>query len=125
MLDLLLSAGDDVLERSTEQLEVSRLSKKLGQPFMITVKSLTLSEFSNAGTGDERIVHILLKGVTEPDLSSEALRKKFTPKERKTPLTPVELVKVLFLPGEIFNIYNAISDLSGFSDDAVAKIEKN
>ena len=64
-------------------------------------------------------------GVVDPDLTSEALRKKYTPDNRKTPLTPVEVVEKILQPGEVVNLYSAITELSGFGDDAVAKIEKN
>lgn len=125
MLDLLLGAGDDLLERPEEEIEVSRLSKKLGSPFIMRIKALTLKELNEVPSGTDRAAHIVLKGVIEPDLTADALCRKYTPKERKTPLTPVEVINKLFLPGEVINVYTAITDLSGFGEDAVEKIEKN
>jgi hypothetical protein len=125
MIDLLLGASDAVLERPEDEFEVSRLTKILGQRFAIKAHALTMPEFDEIKPGIDRPVHIVLKAALDPDFTSEALRKKYTPEGRKTPLTPVELMKKLLLPGEIINLYNAVSDLSGFGDDAVAKIEKN
>ena len=75
--------------------------------------------------GEKFKTHIILAAVTDPDLKSKQLREKFTPEGRKNPLTPVELVETLLLPGEAVNLYNSIMDLSGFGDDAVEKIVKN
>ncbi len=125
MIDLLLGAGDKVMERPEEELEVSRLSKVLGAPFKMRVRALTGNELSNMPTGEDFAAHVVLQGVMDPDLRHEELRKKYTPEGRKTPITPAELVKILFLPGEIQNIRLAVMELSGYSDDALRKIEKN
>lgn len=69
--------------------------------------------------------HVILKAVEEPDLYSNELARKLTPKDRNTPLTPVEVVDELFLPGEIVNLYNMVMELSGYGQDSVAKIKKN
>ena len=125
MIDLLLGAGDEITERPEEELEVSRLSKLLGAPFLMQAHALTMKEIGDAPSGDDRGAHIILAGISDPDFRNEALRRKYTPPERKTPLTPVELIQKLLLPGEVMNTYNSIMDLSGFGSDAVERIEKN
>ena len=124
MLDLLLGA-ENITERPEDEVEVTRLSKKLGQPFILKIKALTMREFDAVPVGADRPAHIVLAGVTEPSFASEQLRKKYTPAGRQTPITPVELINTLLLPGEVINTYNAITELSGFGEGAVAKIEKN
>lgn len=125
MIDLLLAADTSKLtELPTEKLKVSRLDKD-GKKFAITIKALTMNQFDALPRGDDFKLHVVLNGVVDPDLRDKRLAEKLTPSDRKTPLTPTEVVSKLFLPGEIINIYNAITELSGFGDNAVEKIEKN
>ena len=124
MMDLLLGAGDKITERQEETVDVSRLSKLLGSRFTVTLHSLSMAEFDSLPKEDWG-VHVILLAASDPNFKDETLRRHFTPEGRKTPLSPVELVKTLFLPGEIVNMRNIVSDLSGFGDDAVEKIEKN
>lgn len=125
MLDLLLGASEKVTERPTGEFEVSRLSKILGEKFMLKAKALTMSELEAFPKGEKFKIHVIVTGISEPDLKNKDLREKFTPTGRKNPLTPVELVETLFLPGEVSNLYNAIMELSGFGDDAIEEIVKN
>lgn len=127
IVDLLLAADSSKLaDLPTTTIEVSRLSKLLGATFEFEVHALTLQEFDELAErkGDFR-VHAILMALSEPIFSNVELCKKFTPKERKTPLTADELLKKLLLPGEIVNAYNEVSKLSGFTDDAIEVVEKN
>ena len=47
------------------------------------------------------------------------------PEGRNAKLTPAETVNALLLPGEAVNLYNAITDLSGFGEDSIKDIRKN
>lgn len=126
MIDLLLAADTSKLaDAPAAELEVSRLSKIFGQKFIITVKALTIRQFDALPRGDDFKVHVILAAVTDPDFRDKQLAEKFTPKDRKTPLTPVEVISHLLLPGEIMNIYSEITDISGYGAGAVEKIEKN
>lgn len=126
MIDLLLAADTSkITEIPTEELTVSRLSKIFGQEFKITIQALTVRQFDSLPRGDDFRAHVILEATKDPNFRDPKLCEKFTPPNRKTPLTPVEVINKLFLPGEVVNIYNAITELSGFGDDAVAKIEKN
>ena len=126
MIDFLLNAGDDVIDRQTAEFEIKRLSEKFGEPFVITAKSLTLMEYDGLmREGSDRTASIVVAATTDPDFGNAALRQKFTPNGRKTPLTPVEVVKKLLLPGELVTLATQILNMSGFGDNAVEKIEKN
>ena len=37
----------------------------------------------------------------------------------------IEVGNALFLPGEVVNLYNAITDLSGFGEESIKNIRKN
>ena len=71
-----------------------------------------MAEMDALPKGEKFKTHIILAAVTDPDLKSKQLREKFTP-EGQNPLTPVELVETLLLPGEVVNLHNSIMDLSG------------
>jgi len=124
MIEMLLGSGVDLTERPTAEFEVSRLTKKIGQPFMVKAQALTMREFDDVPKETFK-EHVILKAVTDPDFKSPELAAKLKPAGRKTALTPVEVIDELFLPGEIVNLYNCITELSGYGDDAVVKIQKN
>lgn len=126
MLDMLLAADVGIFTDTPQsELEVSRLSKALGGPFIITVRALSFREFDRLPKGDDFKAHAILTATAEPVFKDQQLAQKLTPKDRKSPLTPVEVVYTLLLPGEVANIFNEISRLSGYDDEAVARIEKN
>jgi hypothetical protein len=126
MIDLLLAADASKLtELPTEELEVSRLSNLFGQKFLITVKALTLKQIEALPRGEDHRLHAILEATIDPDFRDQQLAKKFTPPGRKALFTPVEVINHLFLPGEIFNIFTVINELSGYGEETVRKLEKN
>lgn len=124
MLEMLLGSGADLAERPTGEFEVSRLSKKIGQPFIVKAQALTVREFDDLPKESFK-EHVILNAVTDPDFRNKDLAAKLKPAGRKSVLTPIEVIDALLLPGEIVNLYNGITELSGFGEDAVAKIQKN
>ena len=88
-----------VTERPTGEFEVSRLSKILGEKFMLKAKALTMSELEAFPKGEKFKIHVIVTGISEPNLKDKELRDKYTPAGRKNPLTPVELVETLFFAG--------------------------
>ena len=65
----------------------------------------------------EMQIMTVLAGVKEPDLKDKKLLEKFNAP------TPKELLQKLLLSGEITNLYNVISELSGYGPDSVAEIK--
>ena len=59
----------------------------------------------------------VLAGVKEPNLKNKELMEKFNAP------TPKELLQKLLLSGEITNLYNVISELSGYGPDSVAEVK--
>lgn len=124
MIDMLLGSGINVTARPTAEFEVSRLSEEIGQPFMIRARALTAREMDDLPMENLK-EHTILEAVIEPEFRDKRLAEKFRPEGRKSPLTPVEVVNALLLPGEVVNLSNGIMELSGFSKNAVEKIRKN
>lgn len=118
-LELLLKSNPQNLPE--KQIKLKRLSKECGGDVIFSLKALTynrVAEIKNAHTGREMEVHILLAGVTSPDLKSEELKKKYNA------VTPAEMVKVMLLPGEIEDISREIEKLSGYRVATVEEVKK-
>lgn len=132
ILDLLLKADLTKIRRPIKNVEIKRLSEVLGETVVFKCEALDAEkfneiqenalqinekgEFESINTSEMQIFAIL-EGVKEPNLKSRELMDKFGA------VTPKELIKALLLPGEISNLYSMISDLSGFTKDAVAEIK--
>ncbi len=126
-LDLLLASNLDKITRPAKEVEIKRLSGLTGGKVIFSCEALTTDEFFDiqetvSRSKSENVINeiklfTLLKGVKSPDLKSKELMDKFdVPK-------PTEVVKKLLLPGEIQDIYDIISSLSGFGEDAVEEIK--
>ncbi|WP_127506235.1 phage tail assembly chaperone [Paenibacillus humicus] len=127
-LDLLLKIDQSKMVRPTKKVEIPRLSKEAGDKVIFTLQALThdeQEEISDISAGDGEIdqgalrAHTIIKGLVDPSLKSTELLKHFgaaTPKDL--------LLKTNFLlTGEVAILYNEISELSGFSADAVTELK--
>jgi hypothetical protein len=130
-LDLLLKLNPEQMSRPSKKIEMKRLSQVLGEKVIFTCQAIYSDKFAeiqeqavkigngqieNIDTGEIQTFTVL-EGVKEPNLKSKELREKFN-----CP-TPKELVKNLLLPGELTQLYNIISDLSGFGSNTVEEIK--
>ena len=77
-----------------------------------------LSEIERDHEEDQE-VYVVLESVVEPNLKDSELRKKYKVAGYD------ELVKEIFLPGELKRIANHVYTLSGYGADGVKKLEKN
>lgn len=125
LVDILLNADTNaVLAEKTEKYEVERLSKILGEKFVLTLKAIPAKRYSEIQTtainmnGKRKSVDLykmqmltLNEGIKEPNLAEPNLLKKFGA------TTPFDMYEKLFLAGEITNITNKISTLSGYSEE--------
>jgi hypothetical protein len=131
-LDLLLKSDVTKIKRPVKKVEIKRLSELLGESVVFNCEALDAEKFNEIQEGalmisekgefenintSELQIFTLIEGVKEPNLKSKELLEKFSA------VTPKELVKKLLLPGEISNLYNIISDLSGFNKDNVVEIK--
>jgi hypothetical protein len=134
VLDLLLGSDMGIIKLPTRQVEISRLTEAFGTPFIVTCRALSPEKYEEvqdmavkvSGKDVDLDVNLLqtfvvIEGVVDGDgkpmLKNKDLLTKFKAQ------TPKELVKKLFLSGEIANIYGAISELSGFGEDAVKEVK--
>lgn len=117
-LELLLRA--DIPNLPEKEIKIKRLSTLCGAPVVFRLRALPYNRAAEL-TRDQRDdmnVHILLAGVTEPDLKSKELLEKYGA------VTPAELVKKMLLPGEIEDISRAVERLSGYRTSTVEEIKK-
>lgn len=127
-LDLLLKLDESKIKKPTKKVEIKRLSEILGEKVIFTCEAVSaarMAEIQEMALDvenqqidvQEMQLMTVLAGVKEPDLKNKELLEKF-----HAP-TPKELLQKLLLAGEITNLYNVISELSGFNKDAVAEVK--
>ena len=127
LVDVLLNTDvNEVLAEKTEEYEVERLSKVLGEKFVLILKSIPAKRYSEIQTtainikGKSKDLYkmqmlTLNEGIKEPNLADTNLLKKFNA------TTPFDMYEKLFLAGEITDIANKISALSGYSEEEKQK----
>lgn len=134
VMDLLLGSDVGEIKLPTKKVEITRLSEAYGAPFVLTCKALTPSKFEEVQDmavsvkgkdADIEItllqVLVVMEGVMDgndkPMFKNKELMLKF-----KAP-SPKDLVKTLLLSGEIAKIYETVSGLSGFGENAVKEVK--
>ena len=134
ILDLLLGSDIGEIKRPTNQMEIVRLSKLYGAPFIITVSALSPDKYEEVQDmavsikGKEADIEITLlqllvvmEGVVDP--SGKPMFKNKDLMQKFKASTPKELIRKILLSGEIANIYAEISNLSGFGDGSVKEVK--
>lgn len=134
VLDLLLGSDIGEIKLPTKEMEILRLSQVYGKPFVITVSALSPDRYEEVQDmavsikGKDADIEIsmlqilvVLEGVLDPTgkplFKNKDLMAKFKVK------TPKELIRKMLLSGEIANIYQVVSDLSGFGDEAIKEVK--
>lgn len=124
IIDLLLETDVEKLAASNAQAcEVKRLSRALGQPFIVTCKPLTNEQIAHIGEVSKTNVDMKLNVVIEACRLED---KRFSNKELMDKFKvarPLDLLNKLFLPGEIAKLYDVVNDISGYTRDAVKEIK--
>lgn len=125
LVDVLLNADTNaILAEKTEEYEVKRLSEILGEKFVLNLKAIPAKRYSEIQTtainvnNKRKSVDLykmqmltLNEGIKEPNLADPNLMKKFGA------TTPFDMYEKLFLAGEITDIANKISALSGYNEE--------
>lgn len=119
---LLETDAEKLKEKDQTELEITRLSVMLGEPFKVTCMTLT----------EEQVNHVL-EISKERDFKQnfilEACRiegRRLNDKELLAKFgvpSAKEVVGKLFRPGEIAAIYNTINKLCGYSEDTVVEVK--
>lgn len=130
-MDLLLKIDTTKLVRPEKEVEITRLSAIVGEKFTINCHGLTATEFSELQESvslntdgnidlDKNIqVQTVIKGVSDPEFTNQQVIEHFGA------VNATEAVNNIFLPGEISSIYTTITELSGFSRDAVKDVKNS
>lgn len=129
LIDKLLQMDKSkLMEMPTREVEMPRLSQVLGENFTVKCRAIDGERYADIQRsaidlnkkGGLRNINLyemqvltVIDGVVEPSLKDERLLAYFGC------VTPKELVKKLFLAGEIAELSNVITELSGYdkSDD--------
>lgn len=134
-LSLLLNAdAKKIEERSTAKMEIPRLSAALGAPFVVELQTIDPELYTsiqeNAVDLDKKgrvsgiktyalTVKTCVEGIKDPSMKDKALMKKLGA------ATPIDLVKKLFLAGEIDDIAKKIGELNGYNREDTDEAVKN
>lgn len=124
ILDLLLETDVEKLQKDHKKsYEVKRLSKALGKKFTVTCMPLTNEQIVHIGEISKNNMDMKFNAVLECcNIEGKSLKDKQLMDKFKA-VTPAELLDKLFLPGEVYELYNVINDLSGYGKDAVKEIK--
>ena len=134
ILDLLLGSDIGEISLPTKHIEIKRLSKVYGAPFIVTCKALSPEKYEEvqdmavnvSGKDVDLDVNLLQMFVVLEGVVDEAGKPMFKNKDLMAKFkasTPKELIKKVLLSGEIANLYGEISELSGFGEDAVVEVK--
>lgn len=126
ILDLLLEADPTKLkEKAKKDYEIKRLSRLLGEKFIVTCYPLTHEQVTHIGEISKNNTDAKLNAILEAcRLSGHKLGDQQLMEKYKA-ATPKELVVNLFLPGEVYSLYETVNQLSGYGRDAVAEIKNS
>ena len=117
-MDLLLKLDKSKLKRQTQEVEIKRLSKILGETFVTNCQGITANEFQEMKDSKTPNEDMVVKGTIEPEFSSLKIIEYYGV------TSAVEAVQKIYLPGEIAAIAGIITGLSGFGNDSVTEVKK-
>lgn len=127
-LSLLLSSNTDKFKKPTKEVELTRLTEALGEPFLCTVQAIDMNQFKEIlrQTGETRnaesniqVAELAVKmGLIDPKLTDKELQRHFNAPNYK------ELMNKMFLTGEIMELSEAIMDISKLNPEEKKEIKK-
>lgn len=124
---LAVDAGK-IKERATKEIEIPRLSKLMGEPFVIKLRQIPtkrMQEIQDMALSidkngklekvktNEMQLMMICDGIANKEFDDREVLKRFGAATRK------DLFQTLFNAGEISGIYKKVSDLCGYGDEAV------
>lgn len=127
-LSLLLLSSTDKFRKPTKEVEITRLSELVGEPFVCTVQAIDMNQFKeilretgesgNAESSMEVAQLAVKMGLIDPKLTDKELQKHFNAPNYK------ELMNKMFLTGEIMELSEAIMEVSKLTPEEKKKIKK-
>ena len=131
---LLAADAGKITKKATKDMEIPRLSKLLGEPFILHLRQISARRVREIQDGAIRMdgkgrpesvdnyglqIRLLCDGITNEDFDNRDVLKHYGAATRK------DLFEILFDAGEVQDISNTISELCGFGDKAEdAKVEE-
>lgn len=117
-------------ERPTAKLEIQRLSKMAGEPFVVTLRAIPAGRymefmgnaFNSKGALDTTKVYraqvmIALTGLVDPSMKDKDLQEHYGAS------TPEDLIETVFVGAEITAMAEKILEISGLSGDVVKEVK--
>lgn len=123
IIDKLLELDIKKLDRQSKEFEVKRLSGILQEKFIITCKPLSSNQVAHIGEISKNIGEIRVNSILE---ACRVEGKKFSDKELISKFNAVsgaDVITKLFLAGEIYELHDTISKLSGYNGDVVEEVK--
>lgn len=125
MVDKLLKADvvNKLSDRPTKEVRMERLSKLFGFDFIVTLQAIDPERYVDiqkmavdltSGNADDVDIYklqtqTLLAGISDPDLKNKDLLEKFGAS------IPSDIIRKLFLAGEIADLTARITELNGYT----------
>ena len=122
--------ADKVKERPTAKLELTRLSKLTGEPFVVTLQAISARRYTelvndvttkkgaiDSGKAYKAYVMVAISGLVEPSMKDKDLQEHYGCS------TPDELLETLFTGGEITSMAEKITEISGMAGNVVREIK--
>lgn len=116
--------------RPKAQMEINRLTKKFGQPFVVELQGLSSKKYTelssrmmdnnnklDASKVSDTYTLIVMESMTEPNLKDADLQAHFGVK------TPKDLAQKIFNGGEIVALADKVAILSGYGDDVISEVK--
>ena len=124
IFDKMMEKNPDILaEKEQRKMEVKRLTKAFGEPFIVTCMPITQKQLvyvaENAKTLQEQRVLFILE-------CCKVEGKKFSDRaflEWTGCLKGEDVIRKMFRTGEISKLYDKISELSGYGDNAIEELK--
>jgi len=123
-LEMLLAADKSKITNIPKgKIEIKRLSKALGKPFIVEYRAGTIDEMGDIskranGSETEEMKWGVYEFTIEPNFKDTKLHDAYDVTR------PIDIVSKVLLGGEIILIYRAISKLSGLDQGNVVEVEE-
>ncbi len=131
LIEKLMTLDENALDAvETKEVEIKRLTKMFGEPFIVTVKSVTSEEYSRAlgvmldsnnSVDVSKLASsqamLVLSGIVEPNLKDVELQRHFKC------ASPKELLFKLFRGSDLVKLADTITDLSGYGAESDEEIK--
>lgn len=131
LIEGLLNTDKSKFVRETKEIEIKRLTKLTGEPFVLKIQSITPDEEKEISDKAFKIKRdnrfdfdndlskkmMILKGVTDFDFKNSELM------EHLGAINSHDLIGKLFIPGEIDEIEKQIKCISGYDDGVVEEVK--